>query len=276
MTYFKFDRGFKSGGYNDQTGTNGYFVASFLEPYDPEYADSFELGLKTTFLDDRLRVNTALFYVNYDDAQRSVVSSTCIISAAGTSPCGPNGELGAQFQETRFFNAAQMTVQGIEVEATMLVTEGFLVNANVSYNDGNYDEFGADTNGDGIIDQDFSGLPITRTPEWKWGLNPTYNQQALGGTITYGANLWYESEQTSYYYSGANHDYDSKLSAKTILDLNLTYTAPDNKWFARVYGNNVLDERYQIASQVVSGLWTHEQYGPPANFGVQAGMNFGW
>jgi iron complex outermembrane receptor protein len=276
MTYFKFDRGFKSGGYNDQTGTNGYFVASFLEPYDPEYADSFELGLKTTFLDDRLRVNTALFYVNYDDAQRSVVSSTCIISAAGTSPCGPNGELGAQFQETRFFNAAQMTVQGIEVEATMLVTEGFLVNANVSYNDGNYDEFGADTNGDGIIDQDFSGLPITRTPEWKWGLNPTYNQQALGGTITYGANLWYESEQISYYYSGDNPNFNSKLSAKTILDLNLTYTAADNKWFARVYGNNVLDERYQIASQVVSGLWTHEQYGPPANFGVQAGMNFGW
>ena len=151
-------------------------------------------------------------------------------------------------------------MQGVEVEATMLVTEGFIVNANVSYNDGKYDKFDADTNGDGDIDQDFSGLPITRTPEWKWGLNPTYNQQALGGTITYGANLWYESEQTSYYYSGANHDYDSKLSAKTILDLNLTYTAPDNKWFARVYGNNVLDERYQIASQVVSGLWTHEQY----------------
>jgi iron complex outermembrane receptor protein len=275
MTYFKFDRGFKSGGYNDQTGTNGYFVADFLEPYDPEYADSFELGLKTTFLDDRLRVNTALFYVNYDDAQRSLVSSTCILANSGTTPCGPNGELGTVFQETRFFNAAQMTVQGIEVEANWLVTEGFIVNANVSYNDGQYDDFGADTNGDGSIDVDLSGLPITRTPEWKWGLNPTYTHEALGGSITYGANLYYESEQTSYYFAGNNKAYDSKLDAHTVLDLVVTYTAPDDKWFARVYGNNVLDERYQIGSQVVATLWTHEQYAPPANFGVQVGMNFG-
>ncbi|MFO1406922.1 MAG: TonB-dependent receptor [Steroidobacteraceae bacterium] len=274
MTYFKFDRGFKSGGYNDQTGTNGYFVPEFLKPYDPEYANSYELGLKTTFMDDRLRVNTALFYVNYDDAQRSLVSSTCILGT-GSTPCGPNGELGTVFQETRFFNAAQMTVQGVEVEANWLVTDGFIVNANASYNDGKYDKFGADTNGDGSIDVDLSGLPITRTPEWKWGINPTYTHEAFGGSITYGANLYYESEQTSYYFAGNNHKYDSKLDAKTLLDLVVTYTAPDDKWFARVYGNNVLDERYQIGSQVVATLWTHEQYGPPANFGVQVGMNFG-
>ena len=226
-------------------------------------------------MDDRLRLNTALFYVNYDDAQRSLVASTCILSNAGTTPCGPNGENGTVFQETRFFNAAQMTVYGLEVEANWLVTEGFIVNANMSYNHGEYDEFGADTDADGSIDVDLSGLPITRTPEWKWGINPTYSHEALGGTMTYGANLYYESEQTSYYFAGNNSNYDSKLSAKTLLDLTVTYTAPDDKWFARIYGNNVLDETYQIGSQVVGTLWTHEQYGPPANFGIQMGMNFG-
>ena len=275
MGYFKFDRGFKSGGYNDQTGTNGYFVEGFLAPYDPEYADSYELGVKTTFMDDRLRLNTALFYVNYDDAQRSLVASTCILSDDGGENCGPNNEPGTVFQETRFFNAAQMTVYGLEVEANWLVTEGFIVNANMSYNHGEYDEFGVDTDADGDINIDLSGLPITRTPEWKWGLNPTYTHDALGGTMTYGANLYYESEQTSYYFAGNNSNYDSKLSAKTLLDLTVTYTAPDDKWFARIYGNNVLDETYQIGSQVVGTLWTHEQYGPPANFGIQMGMNFG-
>jgi iron complex outermembrane receptor protein len=275
FSYFKYDRGFKSGGYNDQTGTNGYFVPDFLEPYDPEYADSYELGLKTTFLDDRLRLNGALFYVNYDDAQRALVSSTCVANSPPTPTCTTSdGQAGTVFQETRFFNAAQVTVQGIELEGTWLATDNLVVKANVSYNDGEYDEFGADTNGDGSIDVDLSGLPLTRTPEWKWGLNGLYTHEAFGGTMSYNLVLYYEDENTFYYFQGDNRKFDATLNNKTMLDANITYTAADNKWFARLYGNNLLDERYRVASQVVANLWTHSQYGPPINFGLQVGMNF--
>ena len=69
------------------------------------------------------------------------------------------GEAGRPFQATAFFNAADVTVKGVELEATALVTENLLIKANASYNDGTYNKFATDSNGDGIDDVDLSGSP---------------------------------------------------------------------------------------------------------------------
>ena len=56
--YFTYTRGFKSGGYNDQAGSGGF--ANFpLEAYDPEFADSYEVGIRSDFADGRVRLNAA-------------------------------------------------------------------------------------------------------------------------------------------------------------------------------------------------------------------------
>jgi len=275
--YFRYDRGFKSGGYNDQTGTQGFFVPALLEAYDPEFADSFELGLKTTFMDNRLRLNAALFMVDYTDAQRSVVTSVCIPRAGGVTTC-PNGQAGDPFQATAFFNAADVSVKGIELEGTAIIMDGLTVRANISYNDGKYDKFETDTDGDGVNDLDLSGADLTRTPEWKWGINGLYTHEAFGGRMEYNAVLSYE-DKTIFYYAdrskGLGAEYDSFLDEKTLLDAGITYH-DDGDWFVRLYGNNLTDERYRVASQVVSNLWTHSQFGAPRNYGVQVGMRFGW
>jgi iron complex outermembrane receptor protein len=278
--YARYDRGFKSGGYNDQTGTQTFFVPALLEAYDPEFADSYEVGLKSTFLDQRLRLNLAAFYVEYSDAQRSVVTSVCIPREGGTVTC-PGGQEGDPFQATAFFNAADVSVKGVELEGTALVSDGLTLRANVSYNDGKYDKFETDTDGDGVDDLNLSGLPLTRTPEWKWGLNALYQHEAFGGRMDYNVVLSYEEENVFYYADrqifGSNASkYDSILDEKTLLDASITYTSADDRWFLRVFGNNLTDERYRIASQIVSNLWTHSQFGAPRNYGVQMGMNFGW
>jgi len=276
--YLRYDRGFKSGCYNDQTGTQTFFVPALLKAYDPEFADSFELGFKSTFLDNRLRVNAAAFMVDYTDAQRSVVSSTCIPRAGGPITC-PGGQAGDPFQATAFFNAADVSVKGIELEGTALVTDGFVIRANVSYNDAKYDKFTTDTNGDGVDDLDLSGLTLTRTPEWKWGINGLYSHEAFGGRMDYSLVVSYE-DKTIFYYAdrskGLGAEFDSYLDEKTLMDASVTYTGSDDRYFVRLFGNNLTDERYRVASQVVSNLWTHSQFGAPRNYGVQVGMNFGW
>jgi iron complex outermembrane receptor protein len=62
MIYGTYARGFRSGGFN----ASGALLA---EIYDKEILDSFELGLKSTWLDNRLRVNAAIFHQKYDDVQ---------------------------------------------------------------------------------------------------------------------------------------------------------------------------------------------------------------
>ena len=56
-TYFNVSQGFRSGGFNQQGQPN----------YDPEQILAYELGTKSALLDNRLNVNFALFYSDYDD-----------------------------------------------------------------------------------------------------------------------------------------------------------------------------------------------------------------
>jgi len=97
--------------------------------------------------------------------------------------------------------------------------------------------------------------------------------------MAYNVVLSYEDKNVFYYADrskGLGSQFDSFLDEKTLLDASITYTGGDDRWFVRAFGNNLTDERYRVASQVVSNLWTHSQFGAPRNYGVQVGMNFGW
>ena len=81
------------------------------KPTNPEKADSFEVGMKSELWDRRIRLNEALFYVQYKDAIRQVVVPV-------TNANGQPGE------ETLFRNAAKFTVYGIESELTARARPG--------------------------------------------------------------------------------------------------------------------------------------------------------
>ena len=67
MVYGLATRGFKSGGYNIRA--NAVAVPRSAEPFDDESVDSFEVGSKMAFLDQRLFLNVSLFHNKYKDIQ---------------------------------------------------------------------------------------------------------------------------------------------------------------------------------------------------------------
>jgi iron complex outermembrane receptor protein len=76
--YASWGRGFRSGGFNSigsEATVNGTFGSYPTAPqnvrddYDKEVTDTFELGFKSQWLDNRLRVNAAAFYTQIDDYQ---------------------------------------------------------------------------------------------------------------------------------------------------------------------------------------------------------------
>jgi len=263
FSYFTYSHGFRSGGYNDQLGTSGIPIDdSILEPYEPELADSFELGLKTTVADGRLRMNTALFYVKYDDAIQSVVQTLT------------NSE-GATFQETRFFNAAKMTVKGFEFEASWLVSERLIFRGNVGYNDGKYNEFVVDTDGDGIPDQDLSDKDLIRTPKWQYFIDATYFQSVGEGDLVWNTSVSHEDESI-HTYSDLSEEFDTFVDGRTLWNATLTYNGANDKWWIRGYVKNITDERYTTSAQPVADLWIFGFYGPPRTYGAEAGFRFDW
>ena len=269
--YATISEGYKAGGYNDQTGTSGLMVSELTRPVDPEFATNYEIGMKWESEDSRFRVNPTVFFTTYDDAQRAVNILTV-------------NEAGATFQETVFYNAAEVEAKGLELEFQAAITDNFRIRAQASYLDAEYKEFvinqpeitdpatGATVQ---AFNEDFSGLPVPRSPELMGSIQGIYTWDlASGGRVDFGAEYYHEDENL-FYISAAGRQYDAYLDAKDLINASVTYTAPDARWFVRGYGKNLTDERYRIASQSVATLWTHSQFGAPINFGVEFGMGFG-
>ncbi len=258
--FFGYSRGFKSGGYNDQLGTQlDPITPESARPTDPEIADSFEGGIKYTFAEGRAQIAVNAYWVEYTDAQRTFNVSF------------PEGG-----QETLFFNAAEMEVKGVEVEGVWAATERLLFNYNFSYMDAKFNKFEADTDFDGEIDIDLSGQPVTRAPEWMGSVDGTYSQPLNnGGNIDYKLRFSYEDESVSSY-SDVDPVFNTFLDSRSILDASITYYDPQDRFYLRLLGANLTDERYKTGALSVATLWIMSAYGPPRYYGIEFGGKLGW
>jgi iron complex outermembrane recepter protein len=109
LGYASYNRGFKSGGFN------AFFLAP---PYSPEVVDAYEAGLKSEFLDHRLRVNVAGFFNKYSNIQLLIVSNFSLLvkNAADSHTYGADADIefkatdaltlrgGAEWLHARFTN----------------------------------------------------------------------------------------------------------------------------------------------------------------------------
>ncbi len=264
--YGTYSHGFKAGGYNDQVGTSGVpITADERKPTNPEKADSFEVGMKSELWDHRIRLNEALFYVQYKDAIRQVVVP--VVNASGKP-----GE------ETLFRNAAKMTVYGIENELTAQLAQGLMLRLPFSYQHCKYNSF-TTLNTDippKIID--LSGLPVNRCPEWTatLDLNYTLAVPGLPGNFVADASANYVSKNLDTY-SIANpyvNYTQTYADARTLVNASLTYNSGDERWFGRVFVRNLTDKHYIESAQNVDPLWVWAFYGEPRFVGAEIGYRF--
>lgn len=127
--YARYARGFKSGGFNGETNVFSAPTAAcpsgaleLCNPYRPEIVDSYELGLKTRLLDNRLIFNVAAFRNDSKDMQLSVFTAT--LGAASVVQ-----------------NAGSARIQGLEVEAVARPVDAVTINASLAFLDPSYRSF---------------------------------------------------------------------------------------------------------------------------------------
>lgn len=110
MAYATRSEGFRPGGANNVPG-----IPNTLLPYEPDSLINYEVGLKTSLLDRRLILNTAVFQIDWEDMQISGQAAQ-----------------GAWIFVT---NAGAARLRGIEIEATARPLPGLDLSANFSYID---------------------------------------------------------------------------------------------------------------------------------------------
>jgi len=265
--YATYSRGFKGGGFNDQIGgfapftdpvTNVQDLEAFAEAAratKPEKADSFELGLKTQALDNCLRFNLTGFYVKYSDLQRQL-----------NVPLIVNGQSN---QVTIFVNAASVKVKGIEAELTAKPVEQLTLRGVLGYQDAKYGRYDAPGAG-----YDLATAEPDRAPKWQWTTDATYEIPLGSHKVMVNGNIAYQGRNL-FTQSITDPLGNSYLNARTLLNASITVAEADDKYYVRLIGQNLTDERYRTASQNVAGLWLNSQYGAPRYFGVEVGVSFG-
>jgi iron complex outermembrane receptor protein len=242
IAFASYTRGFRSGGYNVRfTSFNPIATPG---PYDEEIVDAFEVGLKTTLMDRRLRVNTSVFQNEYDDLQRTALDA--------------NGQ-----QAT--INAASATVRGVEVETTFLVTEQLVLEANFGWTDARYDEFAHAEQATGL---DSDAINFLMTPEFNSSISTTYSMP-MGEAGDLDFRLSYSFVNQTF-----GQDYNrAPISQYELWDASVSFFSSEGGLNVSLFGRNLKDEVYfnfgtDFSGSSVLGIksfWLT----PPRTFGLQ-------
>ncbi|MDH3690591.1 MAG: TonB-dependent receptor, partial [Gammaproteobacteria bacterium] len=268
MIYGSVATGFISGGFTETCSTT-----VTCETYAPETNTNYEIGHKGDFLDDTLRINTAVFYTEFDDLQRNQVVP---FTTASGDPA----------QETITVNAGKSTAWGVEIEATWLATENFTLQGTLGILEAEYDEFEWDPqpNNPATGVTDFSSLDIPFSAPVQASLSATYDWQFAGGSVlTLNAILNYQDEaEGSPFDTNAavlipaeiRHPTNTQIEERTLLNASATFRPPDDNYYITVYGRNLLDEQTRIGANSVANLWVMAFFSPPIEFGLRFGTEF--
>ena len=127
--YLLWSRGFQSGGFNTELEVSRIPQLAPLLVFKPETLDNYEVGIKTTMLDRRLRVNLALFQMKYKDKQEAINIDNA------------NGEFGPNTAIEVIQNAAKATIEGYELEFQALLGAGFSIDGGLARQKPEYTDY---------------------------------------------------------------------------------------------------------------------------------------
>ena len=245
MLYVKYARGNKSGGWNADFMTDGLEYFS----YEPESVDSFEAGIKSTLLDDSLRLNASYYYSEYDDFQ--------VFQTVFNSTDNPSVQL---------TNAGAVTNQGVELESVWIPMDRLQFTLNAAWLDTEYDKF---VNQDG---SDFSGNELPFSPEWKIYAGGQYIQPVGSfGDLTFNVAYAYTDDQ----YTDPSNVEPFVLDSYGLWNARATLTPASEAWEVSLWGKNLGDEEYEVQSNLNLLGTPRFTWGSPQMYGISAKYFFG-
>eukprot|EP01037_Dinobryon_pediforme_P006401 gene6401-6467_t len=245
LIYATITRGFKSGVIN---------VGSANDVIDPEYVWSYEVGLKTTALDNRLQANLAAFYMSYSNLQVGFVNAQSIVSTV---------------------NAASARNYGIEAELRAKPATGLTLELFGTYLNAKYRQFQNGYYRAAFATVSLAGNTLDNAPEFSFRAGANYDlpiampgKLALRGDVTW---------QDRVYFTEFNNA-DATQAPYALVNAGITYTSDDKRWTIDVWGRN-LTNRFIFSNNIITApLYNSVRVGtvaPPRTYGVTLGVKLG-
>jgi iron complex outermembrane receptor protein len=259
MTYVTWSRGYQSGGYNPRPGgSTPAVVALTTRPFDEEDLFSWELGLKSRWFDDRLQLNAAGYYNEFQDQQ-----VTTFVPGAGTT--------------TAVANAGKSRLRGYELEIQAAPVEGLMIYVNHAWTKADYSEF-IGTNPLNPAQQiNFAGQrSYGHLPKRTWSGLVRYTLPPTDlGTLTLTGSFSRESQKN---WLGIGLQ-DTKTKSQTYTKYDARIDLVDAFGMEGVslgiVGKNLTDRKYRCCQGIDFFFWQGVGYGEPRQIFVELGYRFG-
>lgn len=263
LGYASLSHGEKSGGVNLAVASAPTAGADSLL-VGPERANDAELGIKTTLFDNRLQLNTNIFWTGIHGYQATTLyqppGSTQLVSVLS--------------------NAGSVRSRGLEFEATALPIRGLTLNFNGSYNDVTYLSFKdapcpaeVSTQPNAPATCDLTGQRVVGASKWIANLNGEYAWNLDDGIRPYVTGSYsYRSEA-----EGTLDNSDlSKIDGYGLANFSvgLRKDIGDGQLDASVWLKNAFDKDYYLAAFAsINGSYT-ASVGQPRTLGASVRYDF--
>jgi len=261
--YVTVSQGGRAGGPNPAAGAVAYTTPHTIAA---ERLENYEVGFKSSWFDQKLTANVALFVMvdhNYITYQSSQVSGTT---------------------QTYLANAKQANSRGVEIDLRAQPVEGLNVYGSLTYDDtyyGSYSTAACPLEITGQVTCDLTGKPLSNTPRWTF---------VVGGEYTHSiGNLLqpYGIDKELLAYAGADFTWQSAYFSDTtdsvytiihpygLLNLHTGIKFADDSYDLVVWAHNALNKHYytQIAAPTSGGLIT-ATVGDPVEVGATIRAKF--
>ncbi|MBU3071299.1 TonB-dependent receptor [Aestuariicella sp. G3-2] len=240
-SYISFTTGYRGSAFNGQA----YFDVSEITTAEPEEVDAWEVGFKSDLLDNRLRINGAIFHYAYENQQFLDVT--------------PN------FLQV-LVNADRSTVQGAELEVTAIPHPVIDVRMGLGYLDAKYDKLE-------LRGLDLSGNDLINAPSLNF--NAMINWRLLemeAGHVTLTLDTSYTGDQ---YFDAFNNE-NTRQEAYWLTNMRMGFQTQDEQLEIAVWVKNLTDEEYTSSILDLQELFNFDyaHRGRTRTLGVDASYRF--
>jgi iron complex outermembrane receptor protein len=222
MVYASASRGFKSGGWNGRPTDEGG-----IQTYEEEFVWAYEVGFKTDWWNNRIRLNGAAYFNDYSDIQ--LVSSQA------------DPETGVMRIVTE--NGGDAEIMGFELEITALPLPELRLSAGVGTLDFEYTDFARPNCAVAPLGTSCTRLEegnvLPQAPELTFNLSAQYMVSLTNAAKVLLQGDYYYVDK--FYVDPFNVEAIAAPSSEMI-NMRIAYVAPDDKWEVAAFVTNLTDE----------------------------------
>lgn len=236
LVYGAYKTAYKSGGFSNG-GINSKLSSVPFDDltFDPEKASGFEAGIKSTLMDNQLRLNLGLYSYGYSNLQVDFFNSPIFAFQTLTADARTKGV-------------------ELEFEYAPRSASGLNLHGSINYNRARYTDFpdapcyagqsqaeGCNVVVGAALRQNLKSQPLSVAPEWTSTLGASYDM-VLGNGMTLGLNA--DARYSDSYLASGFGTLDSRQGSYVTIDAGIRLGTQDERWQIALVGKNLTNRFY--------------------------------